>query len=1674
MRAAVSDRKNLVSFLSVFSLLLVAFDFPFRETHKIYPQPEYSPPFFICEGVTNLALGKTTEQSSDFGLGVSSIAVDGITQGNIGPSEANPTISHTGLEPEAWWQVDLGAVSEMDTLKIFNRTDCCQTRLGNFYFFSSLTPIPATATLSDLRLDPNVQELFYEGTVDSLLVLPIDFIGQFVRIQLSSTENTPLHFKEVEILGCSAIESPDPCEVTIDQTILANPSDCEATDGSITILATGDSLEYSIDEGVTFQSSNQFDTLSKGIYEVQVRRKNSVTCAAIDRITLLDPEGCSGLCVDPENVALGKPASMSSLYGDGLPPLIVDGDTTGSTPWGAEADLVHTDTIDFDSWVEVDLDSLYDVKEIVVYAREDCCPSHLNNFVVLASAEPYDTTLTVEELVLQPGIYADSFPGFAPLGVGAHFQLPEGFQARYIRVMSADSSYLVIAELAVFGCLPDLCTVELDSVLHTDVTDCSLEDGSILLFPFADTLEYSVDGGVSFQDTSSFSGLAAGTYIVAIREKNLPACILIDTVEILSPSVPIIETIISTEPSSCDLPDGSISIEATGDSLEFSINGGETFQNLNIFTGLVPGVYPILVREVGTQTCVASEVATLSIGTGITLDSVIVTQPSDCGISDGRVEVLAIGDSLDYSIDGGITYQESNVFEGLPADTYFLTVRKDSLDDCVIATALTILPPTLPNIDSLTVVDPSSCVLSDGSVLVFATGDSLEYSIDGGQSYQDSALFINLPFGSFEVLVREVTRPACSIRDSVVLTAPQTTLISSVSFTEPSDCGLADGSITIDAEGDTIEYSIDGGVSFVDSNAFANLPAGIYEVVIREKNLFACTDSDSVVLVGAQSPEIDSVAFLPPTDCDSVDGGLTIFASGVNLQYSIDGGETYQDTNFFSDLAPGDISIAVKEVNSNTCIASDTVTLNPANLPEISSILTVDPSDCGLADGSITIEVQVDSLEFSIDGGLSYQDSNTFVGLDSGFYSIAVRVSGEENCAARDTARLFIPGIPVIDSIMGINPSDCGVEDGVIIVEASGDSLAYSSDGGLTFQESNFLSDLGSGIFDIVVREVGTISCIAFEEFSLDSLDLPTVDTIEVTDPTACASNDGLISIRSSEDSLEYSILGMGGFSQDSIFTGLTGGSYPVWVRRIGSSGCIFQDTVELIAPPFPDVDSIRFSNPTDCGVDDGVIEISASGADLEYSIDNGVTFSDTNFYDSLAVGFYPVWIREKESVTCVTIDTVNLVSPPLPAISALNTVEPTDCGLTDGSITIAANGLALEYSIDSGATFLDTSSFANLGSGIYYILVREKGFDNCIATGQVVLDGPLQPEILQIEVLDPQGCGSANGAFNILTIGENFEYSADGGESFQFPNLFSNLRADEYQVVIRNPEFPGCVVDTMVTLTDSLWCGRIDCIDSLLSNVALNKPTTTTGTTTDGGVGVDGDKVGTNESGAEADLVVVTATGDSLEQEPYFEVDLQSIHNLERIHVFPREDCCPEDLQDFFLLVGSKPFGNGPLTNILADTTVSKFQYLGKAPLGEPIVFDLPSGTIGQFIRLTHPSFDRLVFAELEVMGCGLGSPQFYLYSADDTTQLQDPDPFSVIDIYPNPFRTNFTVDLGELNIGNAEVRMINALGQVVFSTTLTSQSIVQVGNNLSPGMYWVEVNFGVRQEQFKIIKQR
>ena len=76
----------------------------------------------------NVALRKSTRQSSNYvSGGRSSLAVDGNTSGNWRNGSVTHTAGNGTRNP--WWMVDLGRVYNINEIKIWNRTDCCQTRL---------------------------------------------------------------------------------------------------------------------------------------------------------------------------------------------------------------------------------------------------------------------------------------------------------------------------------------------------------------------------------------------------------------------------------------------------------------------------------------------------------------------------------------------------------------------------------------------------------------------------------------------------------------------------------------------------------------------------------------------------------------------------------------------------------------------------------------------------------------------------------------------------------------------------------------------------------------------------------------------------------------------------------------------------------------------------------------------------------------------------------------------------------------------------------------------------------------------------------------------------------------------------------------------------------------------------------------------------------------------------------------------------------------------------------------------------------------------------------------------------------------------------------------------------------------------------------------------------------
>jgi alpha-L-fucosidase 2 len=145
---------------------------------------------------SNLAEGKSTAQSSAYRDVGAERAVDGNTDGVT----QHGSVTHTGYEAQPWWEVDLGAQSEIDAIEIWNRTDAHGDRLSDFYVFVSETPFTAGTVAETLaRADVWHQRVTIDGGPAPSVQLTAGTRGRYVRIQLAGTNW--LSLAEVKVLG---------------------------------------------------------------------------------------------------------------------------------------------------------------------------------------------------------------------------------------------------------------------------------------------------------------------------------------------------------------------------------------------------------------------------------------------------------------------------------------------------------------------------------------------------------------------------------------------------------------------------------------------------------------------------------------------------------------------------------------------------------------------------------------------------------------------------------------------------------------------------------------------------------------------------------------------------------------------------------------------------------------------------------------------------------------------------------------------------------------------------------------------------------------------------------------------------------------------------------------------------------------------------------------------------------------------------------------------------------------------------------------------------------------------------------------------------------------------------------------------------------------------------------
>ena len=591
-----------------------------------------------------------------------------------------------------------------------------------------------------------------------------------------------------------------------------------------------------------------------------------------------------------------------------------------------------------------------------------------------------------------------------------------------------------------------------------DPSSCQTNNGEIEISNNQIDEEFSIDG-IDWSTQTLFDNLSSGQFTIAVRNILIPECITTFEVNLSSTEAPEIISIDATDDLSCTIDEGAININAQGNDLVYSIDNGVTWQTDPLFENLSVGEFQIIVRNSNNIDCFATATQTLISVEETVIISITESQPSDCMLEDGSIAIDASGTDLEYSIDNGMSWSNNPFFQNLSSGSYDIIVQSQLAQDCAANEFVLLSLPQQPSIDNIEGIDPNTCELSSGSINIIATGNSLEYSIDG-IDWQPESLFENLEFGAYTCYVRPTDNPNCFTINDIILELESADLDEPlIDITAPSDCDSNDGMITILNHDLSYEYSLDSGLTWSDDMSFSNLSADNYSLQVRLINAPDCRSSIDFSLTAPDCPCNDLTVEFSITN---------IFCVGDMGEIEITNVSGMVDPNFdllwnnnsmdflLSDLNSGDYQVTISYDEDCTWVEDITIIANDP----LGFNLTTYPADCASATNGI---IEVDNTtggngvySYSLDG-TNFQNDNSFFNLSPDNYT--VYVSDSNTCIEIDQTEINADQVLNLQlpPVMTINLGDAFVLN-PLINEASIDSFLWTSNSEDINQQSLILS----------------------------------------------------------------------------------------------------------------------------------------------------------------------------------------------------------------------------------------------------------------------------------------------------------------------------------------------------------------------------------------------------------------------------------------------------------------------------------------------------------------------------------------------------------------------------------------------------------------------------------------
>lgn len=449
----------------------------------------------------NVAIGKPTGQSSIYGQLASRFAVDGDASGVnrylVDGQYANKgSLMHTESENNPWWIVDLGTSQYVDEVRIWNRSDCCEERLGKIAVAWSDSNITQSLwNNGSLTVNDNVQVLD-AGSGARILSASIGGNARFIKVQKADAGY--LSLGEVEVLrynrnltdGQTAFVSAYQSSTSfggvanraIDQNIDGNYAARSVThtdhdvsawwEVDLGAISTFDKIQvYNRQDCCKRRFTNMFVFVSSQPMEGKSldQLQNDTNITQFHREVVGDVWNIDGALsgryvrvqrAEPgylsiaevaiyqasevnTNLALAKIATQSTTAYGGSADRAVDGNISGVFTDGS---VTHTaaDEVNPEPWWQVDLSQSQPIKKVSLYGRTDCCAERFTDMYVMFFDDPPNTDLSLIDNINA----AKRVVSIAKPKSVEEIEIPT-INARYVLIRKASSSPLSLAEVIV-------------------------------------------------------------------------------------------------------------------------------------------------------------------------------------------------------------------------------------------------------------------------------------------------------------------------------------------------------------------------------------------------------------------------------------------------------------------------------------------------------------------------------------------------------------------------------------------------------------------------------------------------------------------------------------------------------------------------------------------------------------------------------------------------------------------------------------------------------------------------------------------------------------------------------------------------------------------------------------------------------------------------------------------------------------------------------------------------------------------------------------------------------------------------------------------------------------------------------------------------------------------------